>query len=326
MKKNPVKLIDIWPVVSQSLWLFATLGLTIITLAGYFGKFHFILERLSHLRLHYLIVNICLLLLLLWLGRQSKIGLVLCAFCLVINMSEIVPWYLPVWENTPSITGQNLRVVASNVLRSNKNYSKVISWVRQEQPDIAVFLEIHNDWSVELDQLKDILPYSLSYPQDGYYGVAIYSKLPLEDGLYQEFGVTGIVSIVANVTVAGKKVTVIGTHPAAPLNEKYLQWRNIQLGEMSRYVSQLKNPSIVIGDLNTTMWSPYYKDFIAATGMRNASKGFGIQPTWYRKSPIFSIPLDHCLVSPEIQVLNSRVGENVGSDHLPIIVDLTFDN
>ncbi|GAB4281790.1 MAG: hypothetical protein Fur0025_10560 [Oscillatoriaceae cyanobacterium] len=218
-----------------------------------------------------------------------------------------------------------MRVVASNVLRNNKDYSRVISWVSQEQPDIAVFLEIHSNWSMALDQLKDILPYSLSYPQDSYYGVAMYSKLPLEKGIYQEFGVKGIVSIVANITVGSKKVTVIGTHPSAPLNAKYLHWRNIQLAEMSRYISQLTNPSIVIGDLNTTMWSPYYKDFIAATGMRNARQGFGIQPTWYRKSPIFSIPLDHCLVSPEIQVLNSRVGENVGSDHLPIIADLAIN-
>lgn len=259
------------------------------------------------------------------LAQKSKISLTICVFCLAINLSEIVPWYLPVWANNQSMAGRNLQVVASNVLRSNKDYSRVISWVRQEQPDIAVFLEIHNAWSVELDQLKDILPYSLSYPQYGYYGVAMYSKLLLENGIYQEFGVKGIVSIVANVTVGSKKVTVIGTHPAAPLNAKYLHWRNIQLAEMSRYISQLTNPSIVIGDLNTTMWSPYYKDFIAATGMRNARQGFGIQPTCYRKSPIFSIPLDHCLVSPEIQVLNSRVGENVGSDHWPIIADLAIN-
>ncbi|HIK09722.1 MAG TPA: endonuclease/exonuclease/phosphatase family protein [Oscillatoriaceae cyanobacterium M33_DOE_052] len=325
MKISLAKLAVIWQVASKNIWLLATLSFTLITLAGYFGKLHFILEQTSHLRLHYLLVNICLMVVLLWLARQAKIALAFCAFCLVINLAEIVPWYLPLWGNNPSMTGQNLRVVASNVLRSNIDYSRVISWVRQEQPDLAVFLEIHNDWSRELEKVKDILPYSLSYPQDGYYGVAIYSKLPLENGIYQEFGVKGIVSIVADVTVRGKKVTVIGTHPAAPLKVKYFHWRNIQLGEMSRYVSQLNQPTIVIGDLNITMWSPYYKDFIASTGMRNARKGFGVQPTWYKKSPIFAIPLDHCLVSPEIQVLNSGVGDNVGSDHLPIIVDLAIN-
>ena len=150
------------------------------------------------------------------LARKSKISLTICVFCLAINLSEIVPWYLPVWANNQSMAGRNLQVVASNVLRSNKDYSRVISWVRQEQPDIAVFLEIHNAWSVELEQLKDILPYSLSYPQYGYYGVAMYSKLPLENGIYQELGVKGIVSIVANVTVGGKKLRLSAPIPLHP--------------------------------------------------------------------------------------------------------------
>jgi endonuclease/exonuclease/phosphatase family metal-dependent hydrolase len=36
------------------------------------------------------------------------------------------------------------------------------------------------------------------------------------------------------------------------------------------------------------------------------------------------IPIDHCLVSPDIDVLRMRTGRNIGSDHLPIIVDMTI--
>lgn len=88
----------------------------------------------------------------------------------------------------------------------------------------------------------------------------------------------------------------------------------------------------MVGDLNITMWSPYYKRFARQTGLRNARQGFGILPSWPTKetysqispalSLLLAIPIDHCLISPEIKVLNIRTGPNVGSDHRPVITDL----
>ena len=36
----------------------------------------------------------------------------------------------------------------------------------------------------------------------------------------------------------------------------------------------------------------------------------------------FLAPIDHCLVSSEIQVQNFKLGQAIGSDHLPIIAEL----
>jgi hypothetical protein len=40
--------------------------------------------------------------------------------------------------------------------------------------------------------------------------------------------------------------------------------------------------------------------------------------------PVLRIPIDHCLVSPDIGVLTMRTGRHIGSDHLPIIIDMVM--
>ncbi|PSP16260.1 MAG: hypothetical protein BRC58_09500 [Cyanobacteria bacterium QS_8_64_29] len=80
------------------------------------------------------------------------------------------------------------------------------------------------------------------------------------------------------------------------------------------------------------MWSPYYQKLVDGTGLINTRKGFGIFPTWpTANNPLglpgfaarlLSIPIDHCLVTSELQVVQTRALSSVGSDHRPIAVDL----
>jgi endonuclease/exonuclease/phosphatase (EEP) superfamily protein YafD len=59
----------------------------------------------------------------------------------------------------------------------------------------------------------------------------------------------------------------------------------------------------------------------------NVRDGFGLLPSW----PTFlffkwlMLPLDHCLVSNDIRVADARTGEPIGSDHLPLIVEIELE-
>ena len=68
---------------------------------------------------------------------------------------------------------------------------------------------------------------------------------------------------------------------------------------------------------------------IETSGLRNARQGLGVLPTHSIVAPQFaalSAPIDHCLVTPEIQVKDFRLGKAIGSDHRPIIADLLIPN
>ncbi len=305
-----------------SRWLIlGTVAATVFSLTGYLGTWHLYLELTSHFKVQYLAIA-CVGLIFFALNRRKWLVL-LSLFCMALNLAVIVPWYMPQPKaNAATTSGQQVRVLLANVLTSNRRYSEVVSLVETEKPDIAVFLEVNEVWSKELKAIENNLPFSLDYPREDNFGISLYSKFPLQNARVEFFANEDVASILAEFPVKDKVISAIATHPLPPINPDYFNLRNKQLEEIGNSVKKLKNPAIVIGDLNVTMWSPYYKKLIEISGLHNVRVGFGVLPTWPTQSPLLYIPLDHCLVSPEIKVLKARAGRHIGSDHLPLIADL----
>ncbi|NJM28330.1 MAG: endonuclease/exonuclease/phosphatase family protein [Pseudanabaena sp. RU_4_16] len=302
------------------------------------------LELASHFKVQYLIL--CLLLFgILLLSQRQTTTIAISLFCLIIIATEILPWYLP-QHSALAVAGTNrtvnravpLKVINSNILILNRNYDKVLSFVRADKPDIAIFIEVDEAWAKKLAPLKDILPYSTDLPLSFDLGIAVFSRLPLKNIAVEYFDTDSTpsqfkrASIVADLEIEGQTISLIATHPATPIKPRVFNSRNIQLEAIAKYIQTLKHPVVMAGDLNITMWSPYYRKFISDAGLHNAREGFGILPTWptnkaqsrlvARISKLVAIPIDHCLVSPAIAVQNIRTGPNVDSDHLPLITDL----
>lgn len=304
---------------------------TLLSLVGNIG-WNICLELLSHFKLQYLVISMLLFGLLL-LTRKKKLILV-GLFCIAIILTEIAPWYIP-HAGVGKENIEKTRIFLANVGTGNQSYSKVISLVREEGPDVAVFIEVSDAWIKQLKSLDNILPYSVGKVNSENIGLVVFSQRPLENASIHFFENTKEdASILGNLTINGQVVSLIATHPPPPVRPVWFHSRNKQLEEISQYVQQLKTPVLMVGDLNITMWSPYYKRFVRQTGLHNARQGFGILPSWPTKSAfsqippalslLLSIPIDHYLISPGIKVVNIRTGPNVGSEHRPLITDLVI--
>lgn len=286
-------------------------------------KVTLVLELASHFQLQYMLLNLCTLILL-WFNYSTQAWWLVSLAGILINMTELAEWYLPQTKFKKDKTF-NLRILQFNILHNNKEYVKAIARVMEVQSDIAIFLEISNTWTKELEVLETCFPYHFKIQDRDNYGsgAVIYSKLPLEETSILALA-GGRKSLVSRINVEGMPVLIIATHLSNPARKHGFDRRNKQLAKLGNYVANAKDAVIVAGDFNTTMWSPYYKRFSQHTGLRNARSGFGIMPTWPVRSPLFYIPIDHCLVSREIQIIKSRTGRAMGSDHLPLITDLAI--
>lgn len=299
-----------------------TVIVTLLSLAGYLGELNMYLEVITNFRHQYLLLGLIPFFFFILTHRRA--WLIASLLCVSINLVEIVPWYIPQFAAATSSSGQTMRVFLFNVLHENTRYSDAISLVEKEKPTVAVFLEATAPWPEKLAALRSTLPYHFSAKK---LQIEIYSRLPLKKTAIQLYGnYRGLV--ISNLMVGEKEITFIATHayPQLYFGKEGFEWRNQQLEEgIGDYVRQIQQPVVLIGDLNATMWSPHYKNTIQRSVLRNARAGFGILPTQSTVSPQtpwLAIPIDHCLVSPDIRVLNFRTGPAIGSDHLPVITDV----
>lgn len=241
---------------------------------------------------------------------------------LAVNLAVICPWYMR--DDTPLIRPEDtpLRLLVANVHTSNMNHTALIDLVHNESPDVVALLEVNERWVQAVQTLCEDYPYHRFQPRPDNFGIGLLSRHPLENVKVREFGNSEAPNIVATVAADTQEITLIVTHLMPPVGSREYGQRNSQLDGIAEYIAQQNRPTIVAGDLNLTMWSWCHDRFLDQTGLKNARKGFGITPTWPTKLPLLFVPIDHCMCSKEIAVTEFRTAQRIGSDHLPIIVDL----
>jgi endonuclease/exonuclease/phosphatase (EEP) superfamily protein YafD len=218
--------------------------------------------------------------------------------------------------------GHNLRVMLINVRTENERYDLVIACINKYRPDLLVVEEVDERWLNELARLREDYPHAKHQAREDNFGIALFSRLPMNGAEIVYLGDAEVPSVTAQLEVGDRRMTVVGTHPLPPGSPGNFRLRNEQLEAVAKFVRSQTNPVVVIGDLNATPWSYYFRRFVKESGLEDTSKGKGIHATWPAGLFPLLIPIDHCLASPEIGVAGKTIGGSVGSDHLPVIVDL----
>ncbi|WP_442505494.1 endonuclease/exonuclease/phosphatase family protein [Novipirellula sp. SH528] len=289
-------------------------------LAGLLGKWHYLLDLASHMRVQ---ATMAVLVsgLGLWLLGRKHIGVfgLICGLALVLSLT---PFYWP----TAPVLGNTYRLMTANVLTRNPEKRAVLQWIAQADPDFVVLQETDESWTTAMELgLRDRYPYHRVVPREDNFGIAMFSKHRwLSCDVVTFSSQTSIPSIVADFELPdGNALHLIATHPLPPMRVSSWADRNRCFAGIAKEVNQRGNGrGIVAGDLNCTPWSYWFGRLLNESGLRDSSLGQGIQSTWSpRATPIPGLMIDHVLVGSEIEVADRFVGPAIGSDHRPVIVD-----
>lgn len=292
----------------------------VFSVATVFNEWHRILELFSHFRLQYLFAALLLTIAFLALRwpSYSVIGIATVA----LNAWFVVPWYIP--DDEPPGPA-DLKIMLSNVLVSNESAERFMQLVADEAPDVIVIQEATAGWMAQIEGLHADYPHRIAEPREDPFGIAVFSRLPMDSAAVNSSVPMGFPEIVVRLALADNTLSLIATHPMPPVGPSNYSSRNLQLDGVAQLAARTPGPLVVVGDLNITMWSHHYQRFMNVSSLKNAREGFGVHPTWPLFVPFAMIPIDHCLVSDGIRVTAFESGPSVGSDHLPIIVSLALD-
>lgn len=288
--------------------------------ATLFGSVHRYLELFSHFRLQYFVASFVLLVAFVLMRRRIEITAL--AVTLLLNASLVLPWYD--WRAAQAVaSGPTVTVLLANIRAENQRYGALIELIDDVKPDVIVLLELTPAWLSNVEPALVDHTHRLAVPRDDPFGIGIFSRIPMSTNDTVDIPPLGLPTLVAALRLSDRPLTLVATHPMPPISRFGFDARNEQLLGVARLVSD-RSADVLVGDLNTTMWSPAYRGLEDVTGLRNSRRGFGILPSWPTFLPVSMIPLDHCLVSDRIDVLETALGRPIGSDHRPLLVQLAW--
>lgn len=299
---------------------FGSFIIFILTILSFFGRYPF-LELTTHFRFQYFWLSVILIILLCVFRSWSFAIPTL--LVLGINAFYVFPYLYPAQAISQNSAKKNLRVMLANVEHRNNNYEKLLESVKLANPDIIVLQEVTEVWWGNVKNLETDYQFVKSMPKQGGSGIAIFSRYPLENSEILQLDESTHPALLNKINIDGKILTLLSIHPPTPIRSDKFINRNKQFAESARILRETPNPKILIGDMNNTMWSPYFVDLVRDSGLQDVRIGRGIYPSWISFFPsLFRIPIDHCLVSEDIEIESVSLGNSTGSDHLPLIIDL----
>jgi endonuclease/exonuclease/phosphatase (EEP) superfamily protein YafD len=222
-----------------------------------------------------------------------------------------------------------VRLLVANVLLENPAHERLLELVDETDPDIVLAVETDERWARALAPLERSHPHVVRRPQDNCYGLMLFSRLPLLDARVEFLVQHDIPSVHAAFELAGRRIQLHGLHPRPPepIRGQHSSARDAELVRMGlRIAAAGGGPTIVAGDLNDVAWSPTTELFLRLTGLLDPRRGRGLFNSWNANVPVFRFPLDHVFHSAHFHVAALRRCGHIGSDHFPMLVELSYES
>ncbi|MFN0079685.1 MAG: endonuclease/exonuclease/phosphatase family protein [Prosthecobacter sp.] len=288
------------------------------TWLGSLGRYGWVFDLLSHFRLQYIVVCAVVLLYALCCRRTL---LVLVAVVSLLWNAQIVYGTHQTAEVARSATPRPLRVMTFNVMTDNENHVAAIEHVLKADADIVCLLEVDETWRMSLEPLRVKYPHRVEEMNDGNFGLACYTRLPLKSSEVRRFTIWRLPSIVLNLDHLGVPLTFIGAHAIPPMGGLSAhEWRE-ELSQIGAIVAGIHGEVIVAGDFNATPWCDGMRLLCEQSGLQFRSVDPVWPPTWGLKLPMM-IPIDHVLVKGGLSVQKRVIGPEMGSDHRSVTVEI----
>jgi endonuclease/exonuclease/phosphatase (EEP) superfamily protein YafD len=325
----------------QLLWALRSATLIfILVLAGavcvlgtvsWLGDVHWSFELFSHFRFYYAILGLALALALLPFRRFALALLV--GLVGAVNVAGAWAYIAPPIGQLEDVKVPIVRIVWANIGNWATDNAALKRFIERQKPDIVVLTELAASHEPMLAELRGQLPFQTTIPEGNPLGLLLLSKRePVS--LHFDLGAGERQPLlIANLCPADNNcLTLLALHAARPFpyrdgaRDRQLDYaasvakRHVERGEKV----------VLVGDLNTTPFSPVFKRLLVNSGLRDSTTlpvptPRSASSTWWLGDSGIGLQIDHALLSPNITPIIRRLGVPIGSDHLPLVIDIKLN-
>lgn len=291
--------------------------LSVCSLAGYLATLSWFFDLFNHYRPQ--AVGAALLLLVPAMLRRKTNELILVLMVLGLNALPLA-LALQEFPSAPSyhaVTSKStIRIIAANVLTSNRNYAALLGTIMARQPDIVVLTEVDAAWCEAMEELKSEYPHAIALPRADNFGMAIYAKQT-----FVGHGLSAGRHALPLLAAEFEGFMLLAAHPLPPMSADNARDLRDYLTEVGRHIRASIKPVVLAGDLNATLWSETLRP-LQGLGLERTN-AMALAWTWPSIAPPLAIQIDHIFVRG-VGVNAFSVLPGIGSDHFPIMAQLVL--
>ena len=284
---------------------------------------HWIYDIFSNFPAQYAAVSVFFLAVGIW--KRKMLVSLLAGILLILNISVLTDIGASARAAVPE--HDLFTVCSANINKLNKDSSKIIKGLTESNADIMLLLEVTEENIEPVNALINNYPYhiiNLNITASGT-GTVLLSRFPIVTREITKYSEFGNMLVYAVLEINNKKVAFYGAHLPRPTFTAAARARIAQFRSLAKQAANQSIPVIVAGDFNATPYSPIFKEVLKISGLNDSRAGFGWQPSWPTTFPFLWIPIDHILASTEVQVHNRGTGAYTGSDHYPVVAELSIN-
>jgi len=240
----------------------------------------------------------------------------------VVLACAVTPQWFPA-SPAPRAGVPVVRLYSANLWALNTDVEAITASVAAANADVVVLVELGDAPAARMDQVLAGYPHRIASPRvnrsSGAARSVIASRWPLTlirdrpDGLHA-VGVT--------VRTPLGPLNVLGVHLTRPWPFQE-QWGQIsQTMALGAVIADLEGPVIVAGDFNSVTSGRIGRQIRRDLGLHPAP---GFPGTWPTAAPsAFAVTIDQVYRSPDLAFVSRRLGLPTGSDHRPVVTELTL--
>ncbi|TVS20944.1 MAG: hypothetical protein EA424_01425 [Planctomycetaceae bacterium] len=124
-------------------------------------------------------------------------------------------------------------------------------------------------------------------------------------------------------TVLDRRIGLAPGRSAAVTEE--IEWRRIESEDLSSWLRRIDNPTVVAGDFNMPTESRIYRRYWSHWNntFNQSGWGFGATKITRVRGIRYGLRIDHILADQKFSATGAWVIDPIGSDHLPLMADVT---